>query len=150
MGSHFGVQLTCRKMFLGSRFQWKIFRNVGWACRYVERTIKTPSMTIERPKREDGDKDKECRHSFAPPSTSGGTAPGGDRGMSCRSPTTNPLSTPRAPRERASARRESDLLERAAVVRERAGSAVEPVSGAAAEMKPQELAALGRHAHRKI
>ena len=25
MGSHFGVQLTCGKMFLGSRFQWKIF-----------------------------------------------------------------------------------------------------------------------------
>ena len=24
-GSHFGVQLTCKKMFLGSRFQWKIF-----------------------------------------------------------------------------------------------------------------------------
>ena len=24
-GSHFGVQLTCGKMFLGSRFQWKIF-----------------------------------------------------------------------------------------------------------------------------
>ena len=59
------------------------------------------------------------------------------------------LSTPRAPRERASARGESGLLERAAV-RERAGSAVEPVSGAAAEIKPQELAALGRHAHRKL
>ena len=25
IGSHFGVQLTCGKMFLGSRFQWKIF-----------------------------------------------------------------------------------------------------------------------------
>ena len=24
-GSHFGVQLTCVKMFIGSRFQWKIF-----------------------------------------------------------------------------------------------------------------------------
>ena len=74
----------------------------------------------------------ECNHSLSlsrAPSTSGGTATGGDRGTPCRAPMTNPLSTPRAPRERASARRESDLLERAAV-RERAGSAVEPVSGA--------------------
>ena len=64
------------------------------------------------------------------PSTSGGTARGKDRKKGgTRAYVQKALSTPRAPHERMSVRREHDRLERA-TVRERAGSAVEPVSGA--------------------
>ena len=102
-------------------------RGVGMSlCREVNQNVVSDDRATTERRRRQG---QRVQALVRAPSTSGGTAPGGDRSTPCRAPMTNPLSALRAPRERASARRESDRLERAAV-RERAGSAVEPVSGA--------------------